>query len=116
MVRVGTMVDIRGAGLVDALAELVRRVSTKLPARQVLALEQAMAREEYADAFKRLLAWIKQYGGQAPRYPEALYLRGTAELETGDYRAAHDSYKALLNDFPGSVYAEQALPGEFRRR
>ena len=75
---------------------------------------QALAREEYADAHKRVLAWIQQYGGQAERYPEALYLRGTAELELGEYRAAHDSYKALLNDFPGSPYAERALPAEFR--
>ncbi len=75
---------------------------------------QALAREEYKDALKRVMAWIRQYGGQAPRYPEALYVQATAQLELGDYRAAHDAYKALLNDFPGSVYAERALPAEFR--
>jgi outer membrane protein assembly factor BamD (BamD/ComL family) len=75
---------------------------------------QALAREEFKDAAKRAAAWIKTYGGSAERYPEALYVSATAQLELGDYRAAHDGYKALLNDFPGSVYAERALSAEFR--
>jgi outer membrane assembly lipoprotein YfiO len=75
---------------------------------------QAIAREEYKDARKQLDRWIKAYGAASARYPEALYLFGTAQLELGDYRAAHDAYQALLNDFPGSAYAERALAGDFR--
>lgn len=75
---------------------------------------QALAREEYKNAAQLAQAWIKTYGGSAERYPEALYVSATAQFELGDYRAAHDAYKALLNDFPGSTYAEQALSAEFR--
>lgn len=75
---------------------------------------QALAREEYKDAATRAKAWIKTYGGSAERYPEALYVSATAQFELGEYRAAHDAYKALLNDFPGSTYAERALSAEFR--
>jgi len=74
---------------------------------------QWMAREDYKAALKALKRWIKDYGPEGPRYPEALFLKATAHLERGDYRAAHDAYQALLNDFPGSEYAEQALSGEF---
>jgi len=75
---------------------------------------QWAAREDYKTALKVLEPWIKTYGVDSPRYPEALYLKGTAHLELGDYRSARDAYQALLNDFPGSDYAEQALSGQFR--
>jgi len=75
---------------------------------------QSLARQDYKDALERVEAWIKAYGGSAPRYPEALYLKGTAALELADYRKAHDTYKSLLTDFPGSPYADRALSGEFR--
>lgn len=75
---------------------------------------QALARDEFKKARRLVGAWIKRYGGDAPRYPEALYVQATADLSRGEYRAAHDAYQALRNDFPGSVYAEKALDGEFR--
>ncbi len=75
---------------------------------------QVLARQDFKEAAQRARAWIKKYGGAAPRYPEALYVQATADLELGEYRAAHDAYKALLNDFPGSPYAERALAAEFR--
>ncbi len=73
-----------------------------------------VAQERYAEALKALEDWIRTYGAQPDRYPEALYLKASCLLETGEYRAAHDAYSALLNDFPGSIYAERALSGEFR--
>jgi len=75
---------------------------------------QALARGQFKDAARAARAWIQTYGGAAERYPEALYVSATAQLELGEYRAAHDAYKALLNDFPGSIYAERALSAEFR--
>jgi len=61
-----------------------------------------------------LKKWFKAYGPESPRYPEALYLKATAYLGKGDYRGAHDTFQSLLNDFPGSPFAEQALWGNFR--
>lgn len=75
---------------------------------------QWMARGEYDTALDILEDWIDQYGPSSPRYPEALYLEGSAHLERGDYRSANDTYHALLADFPGSMYAEKALSGRFR--
>jgi outer membrane protein assembly factor BamD (BamD/ComL family) len=77
-------------------------------------VRQYMARDDYKTAIKGLDRWIKTYGTASPRYPEALYLKATAELETGDYREAQETYQQLLNDYPGSIYAEQALSGQFR--
>ena len=73
-----------------------------------------LARAEYQDALKCLVAWIKKYGTDRPRYPEAVYLKAVAELETRDYRAAHDDFQILLNEFPGSPFAEDALESDFR--
>ncbi len=75
---------------------------------------QWMALEDYKTASGILKGWLKSYGPESLRYPEALYLRATAYLERGRYRAAHDTYQSLLNDFPGSDYAERALWGQFR--
>jgi len=75
---------------------------------------QWLAREDYKTARKALKKWIKNYGFDSPRYAEALYLYGTAELELGDYRAADKAYEELLNDYPGSPYAERSLSGRFR--
>lgn len=75
---------------------------------------QWLAREEYKTARKATEQWIETYGPQSARYPEALYLEGTIHLERGDYRAADDAYQALLNDYPGSPYASEALLGRFR--
>jgi len=74
---------------------------------------QWAAREDYKIALKAVKAWIKKYGTNAKRYPEALYIKATAELGTNDYRAAHDSFQKLLNDYPGSEYAERALKADF---
>ena len=74
---------------------------------------QWAAREDYKIALKAVKAWIKKYGTNARRYPEALYVKATAELGTNDYRAAHDSFQKLLNDYPGSEYAERALKTDF---
>lgn len=75
---------------------------------------QHMAREEYEEALDAVKDWIDAYGPDSPRYPEALYLKSSAHLELKDYRSAHDGYQALLNDFPGSPYAEEALAADFR--
>ncbi len=77
-------------------------------------VRQHVARMDYKEALKLVKAWIKQYGTGAPRYPEALHLQATCELEIGEYRAAHDNFQKLLNDYPGSEYAERALSAEFR--
>lgn len=74
---------------------------------------QYLAREEYETALEVIKAWLKQYGSTSTRYPEGLYVQGTAYLGTGEYRAAHETYQKLLNDYPGSEYAERALKGEF---
>lgn len=75
---------------------------------------QWLARGEYKTTQKIVEAWIKRYGTAAPRYPEALYLKGTACLGRGYYDEAHKAYQELLDDFPGSAYAENALSGVFR--
>ena len=75
---------------------------------------QQLAAEEFKTARKAVKRWIETYGPESPRYPEALYLQGTIYLELGDYRAADDAYQALLNDFPGSPYAAEALSARFR--
>ncbi len=77
-------------------------------------VRQLLAREDYKGALKGAKAWIKKYGTEAPRYPEALDLQATANLGKGDYRAAHDEFQALLNGYGGSPYAENALQGDFR--
>jgi outer membrane protein assembly factor BamD len=48
------------------------------------------------------------------RFPEALYFMGTSELELGEFKAAHANFQKLLNEFPGSEYAELALWADFR--
>jgi len=75
---------------------------------------QWLAREDYRTARKALKRWISRYGAASSRYPEALYLLATAELELGEYHAANKGYERLLNDYPGSPYAERALEGRFR--
>lgn len=75
---------------------------------------QWMAREEYKTALKILEDWLKAYGETAPRYTEAVYLEAACELEVGDYRDAHDGFQIILNNYPGSDYAEKALAGDFR--
>jgi outer membrane assembly lipoprotein YfiO len=75
---------------------------------------QWLSRGEYKTVLKIVKAWMSTYGTSAPRYPEALYLKGTAYLERGLYKESHEAYQALLNDFPASPYAEDALSGDFR--
>ena len=75
---------------------------------------QEMARQDYKPALKSLKAWIKKYGTSAARYAEALDLKASAELETGEYRAAHEDFQALLNQYGGSGLAEGALQSDFR--
>ncbi|HOA74115.1 MAG TPA: outer membrane protein assembly factor BamD [Phycisphaerae bacterium] len=77
-------------------------------------VRQLMAREDYKQALKAAKAWIKTYGTEQPRYAEALHLRATAYLQTGDYRAAHDDFQVLINEYGGSPYAADALESEFR--
>ncbi|MBI4579076.1 MAG: outer membrane protein assembly factor BamD [Planctomycetes bacterium] len=77
-------------------------------------VRQEMAREDHKAALKAVKSWIKKYGALAPRYPEALHLKATAELASGDYRAAHDDFQALLTTYSGSPYAEDALESDFR--
>ena len=75
---------------------------------------QWMALDEYKTASRILDDWIDTYGQESQQYPEALYLYATAYLERGRYRAAHEAYQELLNDYPGSEFADEALHGEFR--
>lgn len=77
-------------------------------------VRQLIARADYREAHKAADEWIKTYGDQEPRYPEALRLRGTSRLMMGDYRAAHDDFETLLNEYGGSPHAEDALSSEFR--
>lgn len=74
---------------------------------------QWLAREDYETAAKVMKAWMKQYGQESPRYPEALYVQGSAFLGKNDYRSAHETFQILLNDYPGSEYAERALKADF---
>ncbi len=75
---------------------------------------QWLAREDCAMTRRVVKDWIDTYGPMAARYPEALYLLGTAEMLCGDYRAARQAYEELLDDFPGAAHAEDALEGRFR--
>lgn len=77
-------------------------------------IRQLVAREDYKEALKALKAWIKTYGAEHERYPEALHLRASAYLATGDYRAAHEDFQQLLAEYGGSPHAEDALESEFR--
>ncbi|MBP7935568.1 MAG: outer membrane protein assembly factor BamD [Phycisphaerae bacterium] len=77
-------------------------------------IRQDMARSEFKTALAKVKKWLKTYGADHPRHAEALYLKGTAYLETGDYRGAQDTYQTLLNDYPGSEYAERSLSALFR--
>ncbi|MEP0841542.1 MAG: outer membrane protein assembly factor BamD [Phycisphaerae bacterium] len=74
---------------------------------------QWLAREDYATALKVMKGWMRTYGPKSGRYPEGLYVQGAAYLGVNDYRAAHESFQKLLNDFPGSEYAEPALKADF---
>src|SRR5437762_13285289 len=42
---------------------------------------QYIARQDYRVALPLICAWIAQYGKDAPRYPEALYLQAVCEME-----------------------------------
>jgi TolA-binding protein len=75
---------------------------------------QAMARTDYRHALEMVKDWIKKYGPGAARYPEALYVEATAQLELSDYRSAHDNFQKLLNEYPASEFSERALSAEFR--
>lgn len=75
---------------------------------------QWLARGDFETAVKAIKAWIGNYGTDQPRHPEALYLLASAELEAGEYRDAEKHYEELLNSYPGSPYAEDALSGRFR--
>ena len=73
-----------------------------------------IALEDYKTGERIVKKWIKQYGESAERYPEALYLRGSVHLGQGEYRAADDDFEKLLDEYPGSPFAEQALSARFR--
>jgi outer membrane protein assembly factor BamD len=77
-------------------------------------VRQLAARAQYEDALEAVEEWIEQYGPDSPRYVEALYLKAATNLEAKEYKTAYDAYYALLNDFPGSPYAERSLSGLFR--
>jgi outer membrane protein assembly factor BamD (BamD/ComL family) len=72
-----------------------------------------LAREEYKTAQSIIEDWLEEYP-DSPRYPEAIYLKGTCYLELEEYHDAHEAYRKLLDNYPGSLYAEKALSGEFR--
>ncbi len=75
---------------------------------------QWMARQVYDKAKDILEEWLDSYDEISPRYPEAVYLEAVCELEEGDYYDAHKGFQLVLNDYPGSAYAERALSGDFR--
>ena len=77
-------------------------------------VRQYTAAEDFKTALKAVQRWVKLYGETAPRYSEALFLEGNAHLGLGDYRAASKAFQKLLDDYPGSPYAERALSAQFR--
>lgn len=77
-------------------------------------VRQYTAAEDFRTALKAVQRWVKLYGETAPRYSEALFLEGNAHLGLGDYRAASKAFQKLLDDYPGSPYAERALSAQFR--
>jgi outer membrane assembly lipoprotein YfiO len=77
-------------------------------------VRKQLAHDDFKAALKSVKKWIKKYGTNAARYAEALNLKAAAELARSDYRAAHDDYQSLLNQYGGSAYAEGALRNDFR--
>jgi outer membrane protein assembly factor BamD (BamD/ComL family) len=72
-----------------------------------------LARGEYKKAAKRLSAWIAAYGFESPRHPEAVFLAGRAEFEMKNFMRAHRRYLEVLNNWPGTEWADRALRGNF---
>jgi outer membrane protein assembly factor BamD (BamD/ComL family) len=77
-------------------------------------VRQYIARQDFKEGLSLVKCWIKTYGVDSARYPEALYLKGVCELELGEYRDADADFKDFLDKFPGSEYAERALSARFR--
>lgn len=77
-------------------------------------VRQYIARQDFKEGLSLDKCWIKTYGTDSARYPEALYLKGVCELELGEYRDADADFKQFLDKFPGSEYAERALSARFR--
>ncbi len=71
-----------------------------------------LARSEYKDAAKHLDDWVKKYGPDSPRLPEAEFLRGQAAFLNHRLMRAHQVYQDVLNNWPGSEWAEKSMRGE----
>lgn len=76
-------------------------------------VRSALARSEEKQAAKQLDEWMETYSDDSARLPEAVFLRGRADFELGNWMRAHRRYQEVLNRWPGSEWAEQALRGEF---
>ena len=72
-----------------------------------------LARGEHKKAAKRLKQWVADYAYESPCHPEAVFLRGRVEFERKNYIPAHRHYLEVLNDWPGTEWADRALRGEF---
>ena len=68
---------------------------------------------EYKKAAEKLQQWIAAYAHDSPRYPEALFLSGRVEFERGNFMRAHRRYLEVLNNWPGTEWADRALRGNF---
>ena len=74
---------------------------------------QAFAREDYAEAHRKIRKWLKTYGEQELLYPEALLLRAEVEIARGDYYKAHKHLQEFAADYGGTELAERAAYYEF---
>jgi len=71
-----------------------------------------LARKELKKARKALRNWLATYGYDSPRRPEALFLLGRVEFESGNYIRAHERYQQIIGEFPGTEHAERAVRAE----
>lgn len=71
-----------------------------------------LAGGEYKSAAKHLDKWVEKYGPETPRLPEANFLRGQAAFLNDRPMRAHQYYQDVLNNWPGSQWAEKSLRGE----
>ncbi|UCG33747.1 MAG: outer membrane protein assembly factor BamD [Phycisphaerales bacterium] len=72
-----------------------------------------IARGEYKQADKALQQWIADYAYESPRHPEAVFLFGRVEFERENFMRAHRRYLEVLNNWPGTEWADRALRGNF---
>lgn len=72
-----------------------------------------IARGEHKKAAEKLEQWIAAYAYESPRHPEAVFLSGRVEFERENFMRAHRRYLEVLNNWPGTEWADRALRGNF---